>query len=33
MPAVGKHRVNAFYGTDLGMILAANDVDTLIMLG
>jgi nicotinamidase-related amidase len=32
-PVVGKHRVNAFYGTDLGVILTANDVDTLVMLG
>ena len=32
-PVVGKHRVNAFYGTDLGVILTANDVDTLVILG
>ena len=32
-PVVGKHRVNAFYGTDLGVILTANDVDTLLILG
>jgi nicotinamidase-related amidase len=30
---VGKHRVNALFGTDLGVILTANDVDTLVMLG
>ncbi len=30
---VGKHRVNALYGTDLDMVLRANDVDTLIILG
>lgn len=30
---VGKHRVNALYGTDLDMILRANDVETLIILG
>lgn len=32
-PVVGKHRVNAFYGTDLGVILTANNIDTLVMLG
>jgi nicotinamidase-related amidase len=32
-PVVGKHRVNALFGTDLGVILTANDVDTLVMLG
>ena len=30
---VGKHRVNAFHGTDLDMVLRANDVETLIILG
>jgi len=30
---VGKHRVNALYGTDLELVLRANDVDTLIILG
>jgi nicotinamidase-related amidase len=30
---VGKHRVNALYGTDLDMVLRANDIDTLIILG
>ena len=32
-PVIGKHRVNALYGTDLDMILRANNVDTLILLG
>ena len=32
-PVVAKHRVNALYGTDLAMILGANNVDTLILLG
>ena len=32
-PVVGKHRVNAMFGTDLTMILGARNVDTLIMLG
>ena len=32
-PVVGKHRVNAMFGTDLRMILGARNVDTLIMLG
>jgi nicotinamidase-related amidase len=32
-PIVGKHRANALYGTDLGMILSANNIDTLILLG
>ena len=32
-PVVGKHRVNALYGTDLDMILRANNIDTLIILG
>jgi nicotinamidase-related amidase len=30
---VGKHRVNALYGTDLEMVLRANSIDTLVMLG
>ncbi len=30
---VGKHRVNALYGTDLDMALKANDIDTIVMLG
>ena len=30
---VGKHRVNALYGTDLEIVLRANRVDTLIILG
>ena len=30
---VGKHRVNALYGTDLDMTLKANDIDTIILLG
>lgn len=30
---VTKHRVNAFIGTDLEMILRAQDIDTLIMWG
>jgi len=30
---VGKHRVNALYGTALDLILRANDIDTLIILG
>jgi len=30
---VTKHRVNAFAGTDLDMILRARDIDTLILLG
>lgn len=28
-----KHRVNAMYGTDLSVVLRANNIDTLIMLG
>ncbi len=32
-PVVGKHRVNAFHNTDLEVILRANNVDTLILLG
>jgi nicotinamidase-related amidase len=30
---VGKHRVNALYGTALDPILRANDITTLIILG
>jgi nicotinamidase-related amidase len=30
---VGKHRVNALFGTDLDMILRANEIETIIMLG
>jgi nicotinamidase-related amidase len=30
---VGKHRVNALYGTALDLILRANNADTLIILG
>jgi nicotinamidase-related amidase len=30
---VGKHRVNALYGTALDLILRANTIDTLIILG
>ncbi|MCB1116077.1 MAG: cysteine hydrolase [Chlamydiia bacterium] len=28
-----KHRVSAFYGTDLELILRANDIDTVILTG
>jgi nicotinamidase-related amidase len=30
---VGKHRVNALYGTALDLILRANNIDTLSILG
>ncbi len=30
---VGKHRVNALYGTDLDQVLRANDIHNLIVLG
>jgi nicotinamidase-related amidase len=30
---ITKHRVNAFRGTDLEMILRANQIDTLLLLG
>lgn len=30
---VGKHRVNALYGTDLELVLRANAIDTLVILG
>ena len=32
-PVIGKHRVSAFFGTDLSIVLGANNVDTLILLG
>ena len=32
-PLIGKHRVNAFFGTDLSIVLGANNVHTLILLG
>jgi nicotinamidase-related amidase len=30
---VTKHRVGAFLGTDLDMVLRANDIDTLVLAG
>ncbi len=30
---ITKHRVSAFTGTDLAMILRANDIDTLVLYG
>jgi nicotinamidase-related amidase len=30
---ITKHRVSGFTGTDLAMILRANDIDTLVLLG
>ena len=30
---VGKHRVNALYGTDLDMNIRANQINTIIILG
>jgi nicotinamidase-related amidase len=30
---ITKHRVSAFTGTDLAMILRANDIDTLVLFG
>lgn len=30
---VGKHRVNALFGTDLDMVLRANNIETLVILG
>jgi nicotinamidase-related amidase len=30
---VTKHRVDAFFGTDLEMILRARDIDTLVLFG
>jgi nicotinamidase-related amidase len=32
-PVVVKHRVNAFFGTDLELILRAHAIDTLVLLG
>ena len=32
-PVVVKHRVNAFFGTDLDIILRAHAIDTLVLLG
>ncbi len=32
-PVIGKHRVNAFFGTDLSIVLGAHDIHTLILLG
>ena len=32
-PVITKHRISAFTGTDLSMILRANDIDTLVLLG
>lgn len=32
-PIIVKHRVNAFFGTDLEMVLRAQGVDTLVLLG
>jgi nicotinamidase-related amidase len=32
-PVITKHRISAFTGTDLNMILRANDIDTLVLLG
>src|SRR6201997_2321253 len=30
---ITKHRISAFAGTDLAMILRANDIDTLVLYG
>ena len=30
---VGKHRVNALFGTDLDLTLRANNIETIILLG
>lgn len=30
---ITKHRVSAFAGTDLAMVLRANDIDTLVLFG
>jgi nicotinamidase-related amidase len=30
---ITKHRISAFAGTDLAMILRANDIETLVLLG
>ena len=32
-PVIVKHRVNAFHGTDLAMILGAQNIDTLVLMG
>ena len=32
-PVIVKHRVNAFFGTDLDVILRSHGVDTLILMG
>ncbi len=32
-PVVVKHRVSAFFGTDLDMILRAHGIDTLLIMG
>jgi nicotinamidase-related amidase len=32
-PIIVKHRVNAFYGTDLDMMLHAQGIDTLVLMG
>lgn len=32
-PVITKHRASAFWGTDLDMILRANEIDSLILLG
>ncbi len=32
-PVVTKHRVGAFFGTDLDMILRANNIQTLVLAG
>jgi nicotinamidase-related amidase len=30
---ITKHRISAFVGTDLAMILRANEIDTLVLFG
>ena len=32
-PVIVKHRVNAFFGTDLEMLLRAGNIDTLVLMG
>jgi nicotinamidase-related amidase len=32
-PVIVKHRVNAFFGTDLEMVLRAGNIDTLVLMG
>lgn len=32
-PVIGKHRVNAMFGTDLEVVLRGRDINTLILLG